>query len=634
MSQKGISFRLNSQITTIAIIIIASIVYINYTFVNKLLVGKIEQGAINESNLVISKISRITVGTEEVAKNVAYQSLYYHKNNDLNFFLKQVQQSNVIIESIHAELINYRKNCIERYSSNDHGEHFYDPDSITMTQFSHRSPAETEIIHRGHWSNPFFAKDNVNQIYETYKLPIYTPDKKDIAGIITCVVSLNRINEMLSKMKIEKTGYSFIIDQTGKFLTHPNQNWIMRRNFFEKPSVIFQKKIDEIESKIKNGGSGAGYGISQHLNNKKSWFYFAPIKDANWSVIIVIPENELFYEINDIFLKIILVSGLGILFLFLVNMLVFKHILDPLVRVAFAIQRFSSIGRRENKSRNEINMLAESLENWQAKYGILIKEQTNTANVKLKYEKDIQSAREIQFNIIPSGKPAFPDYPEIDLFAVLKPAELVGGDLYDYFFIDKDHLLVAIGDVSGKGIPASLFMAIASTLIKTNAKILSAKEIVSRVNIELSKRNSNQYFVTLFLGVLDIRSGIMDYCNAAHNFPLILRFDGSLQTLSRSHGLPLGIYKDKTYKGSTVELHSGDMVVLYTDGVINSIDARNVHYGIERLKKNIQNLSGLSAEDAANRLVKSIMIYEGEGNQADDITLLTFRYLSKTENQV
>jgi sigma-B regulation protein RsbU (phosphoserine phosphatase) len=307
--------------------------------------------------------------------------------------------------------------------------------------------------------------------------------------------------------------------------------------------------------------------------------------------------------------------------------------LDPLVRITHAIQRFSSSPGKEQKSKNEIKMLAESLEEWQAKYGLLIKDQSKTASDKIKFDKDLKSAQEIQLNIVPSGKPTFLEYPEIDLYAMLKPAETIGGDLYDYFFIDKNHLLVAIGDVSGKGIPASLFMAITSTLIKTHAKILSSKDIVRRVNKELSDRNSNQYFVTLFLGIFDIRTGVLDYCNAAHNFPYILHADGTLQTLSKSHGLPLGIYKDKTYKSSTVELQLNDMIILYTDGVINSRDTGKHHYGTERLEKNIQNLNDLTAEEVVKKLVKSIMIFEGQGHQADDISILALKYLNKTENQ-
>jgi len=120
------------------------------------------------------------------------------------------------------------------------------------------------------------------------------------------------------------------------------------------------------------------------------------------------------------------------------------------------------------------------------------------------------------------------------LYAVLKPAEGVGGDLYDYFFIDETHLLLAIGDVSGKGIAASIFMAITSTLLKTHATVLSSKDIVARINNELSDRNSNQYFVTLFISIINTQTGVMDYCNASHEFPYLVSQDGSIKVLTQN----------------------------------------------------------------------------------------------------
>jgi sigma-B regulation protein RsbU (phosphoserine phosphatase) len=130
-----------------------------------------------------------------------------------------------------------------------------------------------------------------------------------------------------------------------------------------------------------------------------------------------------------------------------------------------------------------------------------------------------------------------------------------------------------------------------------------------------------------------VRSGILDYCNAAHNYPYILHNDGTFNTLSKSHGLPLGIYKDKTYKNSSVELLPNDMLILYTDGVINSRDVSNQHYGTEKLERNIQNLNDLTSEEVVNRLLKSIIIYAGDSHQADDISLMALKYLNQTENQ-
>ncbi len=626
MSQKGISFRLNSHVTAFAVIIISAVVYINYHFSNKMLIDKIEEGAINQSNLVISKISRITVGTEEIAKNVSYQTLYYYRHNDLELFLNQVVKSNPILESIHVEFLNdenttfsvchLSENCENRCKSME---------GIFADSLA--------VLDQPVWSKPFYCGKDQSHLYATYRIPFYFPETKKIAGLVFCEISLQKMRQMLSSIKIGEKGYCFIIGSEGNFITHPKEEWILNKNLYKNPPIIFHGKSPDFESNIKTGKVGSGYGISEYLNNQKAWFYFAPLVNSKWTAIIVIPENELFRKIDLIFQKIILVSGLGILLLFIMNMLIFRRILTPLAQITYAIQRFSSFPGKEQKSKDEIKMLTDSFNDWQAKYGSLIKEKNRTEVEKQKFENDLNSASEIQLSIIPSGKPEFIDHPEIDLFALLKPAETVGGDLYDYFFVDEDHLLIAIGDVSGKGIPASLFMAVVSTLLKSNAKILSAKDVVSQINSELSVKNANQYFVTLFVGIIDVRSGIMDYCNAAHNYPYIVHPGGDVHILSKSHGLPLGIYKNKAYKNSSIELRPNDVLLLYTDGVINSMDSNNQHYGTEKLEKNLPNLTDLSSEEIVNKLIKSISIYEGESKQADDITLMALKYLPKIKNQ-
>lgn len=630
MYQRGISFRLNAFITSVAIFIIAVIVFIVYQFSNKMLIQKIEEGATHQSNLIISRIDRVTVGTEEITKNMSYQALYYYKNGDIEHFLSQVLSSNSILEGIHVELFDAGK----------HFKHYFqatrDRTGKVVCEAKHTKESQLPGsfgADAGIWSDPFYVQTERKQLMASYSLPIYRNERKELAGIISCQISLNQLNRMLSSMKVGEMGYTFIIDKNGNFLTHPKNEWILKKNLFEKPSIMFNNGVNEIEAKIKSGRGGIGTGISLYLNNQKSWFYFARLTDSNWAVVIVIPEKELFNGIEVIFRKIALVSGIGILILFLANLLIFRKLLDPLVRITEAIQLFSFGKKEPGKSKDEIKMLVESFENWQKKYGGLINEQAKAASASLKFEKDLKSAKEVQQNIIPLGYPAFPEHPEIDLYAELKQAETIGGDLYDYFFIDSNHLLIAIGDVSGKGISASLFMAIASTLIKNKAKVVSSKEIVSRVNQELGDRNANQYFLTLFVGVLDIKTGMMDYCNAAHNFPYILHRHGGIRTLSKSHGLPLGINKSKKYKSSSVQLNFGDTIFFYTDGVINSRDLNGIHFGTQRLENTILSLNNLNSKEAVSRLMKSIAAYEGVNHQSDDITTMVLRFLYETENQ-
>jgi len=362
MNQKGISFRLNSHITSIAIVIIAAIVYFNYYFSKEVLVEKIEDGAVNQSNMVISRIARITVGTEEIAKNVSVQALYYFKNNDLDDFLRQVLKSNNIIESIHVELVGIKQQRLLKFSSNKQGQNTCNPDSLAAEKFIFDLRSGRAKLAHSIWSAPFYCRYDNSHLLVSYKMPIYYPDSDNVAGVVSCEVSLKIMQRMLAEIQLGEHGYAFIVDQSGNFISHPRKEWILKRNLYERTSTIFKDNSQEIESQIKQGRSGAGLGISEYLNNQAAWFYYAPITNSGWSVIIVIPENELFSELRGIFQKIIVVSVLGILILFLVNIFVFRRMLDPLVRITHAIQRFSSSPGKVQKSKNEIKMLAESLE--------------------------------------------------------------------------------------------------------------------------------------------------------------------------------------------------------------------------------------------------------------------------------
>jgi sigma-B regulation protein RsbU (phosphoserine phosphatase) len=306
---------------------------------------------------------------------------------------------------------------------------------------------------------------------------------------------------------------------------------------------------------------------------------------------------------------------------------IFRRILTPLSDIVESFRKFAFGERSKKRPENEIELLNSSLTELQKKYSDYLAEQNQSRRDRRKYEKDLKSAREIQAVIVPNQLSLVPGHPAIDLYASLHPAESIGGDFYNYFFIDQNHLLFSIGDVSGKGIPAALFMAVAHTMIKSKATILSAKQIVIEVNKELSRQNSNQHFLTLFLGVLDIQYGIINYCNAAHNYPFLVTSDRQLSVLDQTHGLPVGIYSNKSYSGDSIVLREGDMLVLYTDGVTDCKDTKDHSYGTERLTENISNMMELSSKELVSRLLTSLEVFRGKTPQVDDISLMAIRYL-------
>jgi sigma-B regulation protein RsbU (phosphoserine phosphatase) len=259
-------------------------------------------------------------------------------------------------------------------------------------------------------------------------------------------------------------------------------------------------------------------------------------------------------------------------------------------------------------------------------------------------ESELAIGRDIQMNMLTLTVPSFPKRNDLNLYAALLPAREVGGDFYDFYFFRRDtsylYLLegnrfcFCVGDVSGKGVPAALYMAVTKTLIKSQANIdLSPSKILSHVNQVLSADNESCMFVTLFFGVLNLVNGELVYTNAGHNPPYIQRQDGSLTELDKGHGPAMGVVENLAYKESKTMLQTGDILLAYTDGVTEAMDSQKNLFSDERLISFLKTRSFQSSEDIINATLASVAQFQGEAEQADDLTLLAVQFLGEPEAQ-
>ncbi len=253
-------------------------------------------------------------------------------------------------------------------------------------------------------------------------------------------------------------------------------------------------------------------------------------------------------------------------------------------------------------------------------------------------EEELNVGREIQMSMIPLIFPAFPDSPEFVVHAQLEPAREVGGDFYDFYFIDEDHFCVCIGDVSGKGVPAALFMAVAKTLIKSRASDdTSTASIIIHVNNEVSSDNPSSMFVTIFVAIINIKTGEIVFTNAGHNPPYIKLNDGGLEQLGERHGPVVGAMPRIDYKEGTRSMQPGDVLILYTDGVTEAMDSDRNLFEDERLHNLLASNNIQSAEDVPREIMKAVTIFEGGTDQTDDCTILAFQYngpVAKSDDEI
>lgn len=257
----------------------------------------------------------------------------------------------------------------------------------------------------------------------------------------------------------------------------------------------------------------------------------------------------------------------------------------------------------------------------------LLKERA-TEKAKRLIESELEVAREIQMSIVPKIFPPFPNRKEFEIYAALEPAKEVGGDLYDFFFIDDFRIFFVIGDVSGKGVPASLFMAVTKTVLKAKtSKDAGPEEILRRANNELCQGNDSGMFVTVFCGIMDTRTGQVDYSNAGHNPPFIVYRDGSVERLFVKGGVALGAMEDMVYARGTLKLNGSDMLVLYTDGVTEAVNNKLAFFTEQGLIDSLKGTAELSVKEVAEKIINNVHGFAENMPQADDITVMTLRYL-------
>jgi phosphoserine phosphatase RsbU/P len=242
-------------------------------------------------------------------------------------------------------------------------------------------------------------------------------------------------------------------------------------------------------------------------------------------------------------------------------------------------------------------------------------------------EGELKAAREIQMGILPKIFPAFPQRSEFDLYAVIEPAKEVGGDFYDFFFVDKDVLCFIVGDVSGKGVPASLFMAVTKTLIKARALTdVSPDAVLAAVNDELSRDNPSAMFATVFCGTLDTQTGAVVYANGGHNPPYIVGTDGGVRALATEPGPIVGALDGVVYRCGETRLYPGDAIFLYTDGVSEAMDKSQSFFSTGRLETNLAAVCALPVAGAVEDIMKRVAAFCDGAEQSDDITMMMIRY--------
>ena len=518
-----------------------------------------------------------------------------------------------------------------------------------------------------YWSRPFFdASDSITPLV-SYMMPVKDKQGKTVA-ILGADLSLEWIRERLfggvysdndsvhinlrdnSERRRNDGGFvnidwrgvtkKFIIDDDGTFIVHPDKNLIIKKNYFELAKTTPDTIDDHVGHRMVAGKTGTHTEEHGILIKSFKFFdsdfmpvymFYEPVKYTNWSIASVVPSVMVdILAIGNGVIMIVLIA-IALFITRFVGRRVIKRATKPLKQLAASADEVArgnfNAALPQIKHNDEIRLLRDSFEGMQHSLKNYIEELKETTASKAAIEKELKVAHDIQMSMLPKTFPPYPERNDIDIYGTLTPAKDVGGDLFD-FYIRNELLFFCVGDVSGKGVPASLVMAVTRSLFRNISNHISEPDlIVKTLNSAMAEGNEASMFVTLFLGVLDLQTGVLKYCNAGHNSPLVIGHD--VQTLRCDSNVPIGVLDDWDYSCQELRLEPQTTVFLYTDGLNEAEDITHAQFSEKRI---ISVLSSLLAEGSNNpetfvgKMSESVHAFVGEAEQSDDLTMLAVKY--------
>lgn len=460
----------------------------------------------------------------------------------------------------------------------------------------------------------------------------------NFAGVVSMDVLISDINNSVIAMDYVNGAYAFLLDTNGKVIAAPEA---FRDTVGNNIVTDDNARLHGIADQILSGKSGIAA-------TDQAYYAYAPIEGIDWILGVYFPTSVITEKTDDITAVIsentsdtaqsiqnsillaitIFVAGFIIIVIgvYFISKVFADRVVQPLQILQKDVQMISE-GNLEHRAKiiqdDEIGELANAFNNMSASLQEYIKNLSSVMAEKERIGAELNVATQIQADMLPSIFPAFPEREEFDIYATMQPAKEVGGDFYDFFLIDDDHLAVVIADVSGKGVPAALFMVIAKTLLKNRAQMGdSPAKVLEVVNNQLCENNKAEMFVTVWFGVMQISTGKIVAANAGHEKPIIRKADGEFEIFKDKHGFVMGGMEGMKYKEYELEIEKGGCLFVYTDGVPEATSSDSELFGMERLVQVLNEEKDAPLPDILKSVKGSIDKFVKDAPQFDDITML------------
>ena len=502
----------------------------------------------------------------------------------------------------------------------------------------------------------FFTGVELDLRTEEYCLECITPvyDKNGtLVAVIGADIFLSAIRDYVNTTSND-TGFVCVVSGDGKVLFSPKTEGTFKAGLSTEAADLRTSDNKELADFVTLALTQNTGLQSVSVDGKEYYVVGSPMETTGWTVISVVDKAAAYQptammldnygEINEEALEeyrkgagrttnvILILSAMLIVLALTAAVLVASRVVKPLEHMTKRINALTgedAVFEMEKIycTKDEVQILAESFAGLSAKTRNYIAKITEITAEKERIGAELSLATRIQADMLPNIYPAFPDRKEFDIYATMNPAREVGGDFYDFFLIDKDHLCMMIADVSGKGVPAALFMMASRIILASNAKQgKSPAEILTFANESICQNNREEMFVTVWLGILEISTGKLTAANAGHEYPVLKHPDGTFEIFKDKHGLVIGGMDGVKYQEYEIQLRPGSKLFLYTDGVPEATDAEGKQFGMDRMVDalNIQP-DGDPTEMLAN-VRRAVDEFVKDAEQFDDLTMLGLEY--------
>ena len=492
------------------------------------------------------------------------------------------------------------------------------------------------LLDKPSWTEPYMDLDvatNTSEMVTSYCQTIKNKDGQKI-GVINTSLSISWLSNTISAIKPYPNSYSIMIGRGGTYFVHPDSTKITRQTIFTQTLEHPDTAMVALGHAMQRGEEGMKH---MNIDGKDCYVFYKPLGNTGCSMAIVCPEKDIFGGFDRLRRSVMAIVITGLLLMLFLFIRIITRELSPLRRLAHEAETIAS-GHFDAELPNferidEIGQLSQSFGNMQQSLVKYIEELKETTAEKASIESDLRIANGIQMGMLPENFPTRGDRDDVQLYASLTPAKEVGGDLFDFYFRD-DKLFFCIGDVSGKGVPASLFMAVTRAVFRTTSAHESKPDrIVSVMNQMIADMNKTNMFVTLFVGVLDLPTGMLHYSNAGHDAPLLV--GAGVGELPCDSNIPVGVMPDWDYTLQEAQIYTNTTIFLFTDGLTEATSADFKLFDMERV--NDVAVKALAQQQQEPQQLISLMTeavhqFVGDAEQSDDLTMMAIQYIKKQCN--